>query len=187
MSYWVLNGFSRAVQGFILGLLLLSASAYAQSPAEVTSGALTIKKINEVQLLQIITPQNRPKLINFWATWCDPCRDEFPELVALSAEFGGKVDVITISLDDPVEIDRDVLRFLLDVKATMPSYLLWTSDEGAVMRKISENWSGALPFTVIYDAEGKLQYQKMGRFKAEVIRAALARLSVPAVPISEHR
>jgi len=187
MSYSVLNGFSRAVQGFILGLLLLSASAYAQSPAEVTSGALTIKKITEVQLLEIITPQNRPKLVNFWATWCDPCRDEFPELVTLAAEFDGKVDVITISLDDPVEIDRDVLRFLLDVKAAMPSYLLWTSDEGAVMRKISENWSGALPFTVIYDAEGRLQYQKMGRFKADVIRATLTRFSVSAANVPEQR
>jgi thiol-disulfide isomerase/thioredoxin len=64
-------------------------------------------------LRKALTPSRKPLLVNFWATWCDPCREEFPDLVKLDAEYKGKIDFITISLDELSEIDRDVPSFSL--------------------------------------------------------------------------
>ena len=55
----------------------------------------------------------RPLLVNFWATWCDPCREEFPDLVKIDADFRRKgLDFITVSLDDLSEIKTEVPKFL---------------------------------------------------------------------------
>ena len=86
---------------------------------------------------RVIKPNGKPLLINFWATWCIPCREEFPELVKIDAEYRGKIDFITVSLDDLAEIRRDVPRFLFDMKAEMPAYLLRTPDEDAAIRLVA--------------------------------------------------
>lgn len=128
-----------------------------------------------------VKPNGRPMLVNFWATWCDPCREEFPDLVKIANEYRGKIDVITVSLDDPAEIDGDVRKFLTEMQAQMPAYLLSTPDEDAVITSVSKEWGGALPFTIIFDRTGKTTYQKLGKFKPDVLRAAIDRtLDAPA-------
>src|SRR5687768_864770 len=46
----------------------------------------------------------KPLLVNFWATWCAPCIEEFPDLVKIDNDYKGKIDFITITLDDVEEI-----------------------------------------------------------------------------------
>ena len=72
-------------------------------------------------LKSLIKPKDKPLLINFWATWCDPCREEFPDLVKIDAAYKGKIDFVTISLDDLADIATTVPKFLNEVKATMPA------------------------------------------------------------------
>ena len=98
-----------------------------------------------------LSPSGKPLLVNFWATWCDPCREEFPDLVKLDAEYEGKIDFITISLDELSEINRDVPKFLADMNAKMPAYLLKAVDDDAAIGFVSKDWSGALPLTILYD------------------------------------
>lgn len=112
----------------------------------------------------------KPLLVNFWATWCVPCVEEFPELVKIDADYRGKIDLITISLDDLAEINRDVPKFLADVKATMPAYLLKTQNEEAAIASVSKDWQGGLPFTILFDAKGETVYIKQGKFKPEFLR-----------------
>ena len=64
---------------------------------------------------------NKPVLVDFWATWCGPCREEFPDLVKLDTEYKNKVDVITVSLDDVGDIKTFVPKFLSEMKAEMPA------------------------------------------------------------------
>ncbi len=87
----------------------------------------------------------KPLLINFWATWCDPCREEFPDLVKIDADYKGKIDFITVSLDDLAEINRDVPKFLAEMKAEMPAYLLKTASEEIAIASVSKQWQGGLP------------------------------------------
>ncbi len=130
----------------------------------------TVIQINEVTIKPLLKPKGKPLLINFWATWCIPCREEFPDLVEIDAEYKDKIDFITITLDDPAEINRDVAKFLSSMKATMPTYLLYTPNESEVIGSIAKEWQGGLPFTVLYNEKGDLVHFKQGKIKPEVVR-----------------
>jgi thiol-disulfide isomerase/thioredoxin len=135
-----------------------------------------VKQIDEAGLKTALKPNGKPLLVNFWATWCDPCREEFPELVQIDTAYKGKIDFITISLDDLAEINRDVPKFLSDMKAEMPAYLLKVADEGAAISTIAKDWNGGLPFTVLYNAKGEVAYLRQGKVKVDVVNAEIDKL-----------
>jgi thiol-disulfide isomerase/thioredoxin len=141
---------------------------------------LNVTKVDDVTVKDVLTPNGRPLVVNFWATWCEPCREEFPDLIKIDADYKGRIDVRIISLDDPVEISRDVPKFLKDMGSTMTPYLLRTEDESKVIGAISDTWQGGLPFTVVYDANGKVIHARQGKIRAPVVRAALDQLLSPA-------
>lgn len=116
----------------------------------------------------------RPLLVNFWATWCDPCREEFPDLVKINKEYKPKgLDFITISLDDLAEIKKDVPQFLREMKATMPAYLLYVDDQAEAIGTISPEWGGGLPVTFLFDANGQVVYSKTGLIKPDELKEAI--------------
>lgn len=116
----------------------------------------------------------RPLLVNFWATWCDPCREEFPDLVKINKEYKPKgLDFITISLDDLAEIKRDVPQFLREMKATMPAYLLYVDDQAEAIGTISAEWGGGLPVTFLFDASGQVVYNHTGKIKPDELKEAI--------------
>ncbi|MEP6902286.1 MAG: TlpA disulfide reductase family protein [Actinomycetota bacterium] len=143
-------------------------------PKQIVSAKVT--QIDEVGLKTAIKPNGKPLLINFWATWCDPCREEFPDLVKIDADYKGKIDFITVSLDDLVEINRDVPKFLADMKAAMPAYLLKVEDEGAVIGSITKDWQGGLPFTILYNEKGEIAYFRQGKVKTDTLRGEIDKL-----------
>ncbi|QQS39926.1 MAG: TlpA family protein disulfide reductase [Acidobacteriota bacterium] len=145
---------------------------------------LNVKQIDEESIKPLLVPDGKPLLINFWATWCEPCREEFPELIEIDRDYVGKIDFLIISLDDPVEITRDVPKFLEEMGSTMTPYLLRTLDETAVIGSISKDWQGGLPFTVLYDAEGKVAHARQGKIKLPVVRGILDGLLAKPGPVA---
>src|SRR5687768_8611391 len=135
-----------------------------------------VTQVDEVAFKKLLVPNGKPLLINFWATWCDPCREEFPDLVALDQEYKGKIDFITVSLDDPGDIATTVPKFLGEMKAEMPAYLLKTPDESAVITSVSKDWRGGMPFTALYSPDGKLAYFREGKVVMVTMRAELNKL-----------
>lgn len=129
-----------------------------------------VTQIDETNIAEILKPNGKPLLVNFWATWCVPCREEFPDLVKIDEEFKGKINVITISLDDLAEINRDVPKFLTEMNATMPAYLLHTNKESEVISSVSKDWQGGLPFSVLYNGKGEIVYTEQGKLKPEIVR-----------------
>src|SRR5215510_16327468 len=123
-----------------LGILLLSFAAPAQKPgasavkpaatAATTASLPVVSEIDTDALKALLKREtSHPLLVNFWATWCDPCRDEFPDLVQLDADYRKRgLDFIAISLDDESDLKTKVPAFLTEMKATMPAYLLNVSD-----------------------------------------------------------
>lgn len=149
----------------------INGTAAGKNSKTASNAALAkVTQIDEVKIKELLKPNGKPLLVNFWATWCVPCREEFPDLVEIDEEFKGKIDFITISLDDPAEINRDVPRFLSEMKAEMPAYLLRTTEEDAVISSIAKDWSGGLPFTVLYGADGDVAHTKEGKIKPDVVR-----------------
>jgi thiol-disulfide isomerase/thioredoxin len=150
-------------------------ASYSQTPGP------KITQIDITGLKRLVRPQGKPLLINFWATWCVPCREEYPDLVKIDEEYRGKIDFLTVSLDEPADKDTLVPRFLAEMKAAMPAYLLTAADEAAAMAVVSKDWGGALPFTILFDAKGAIAYSRQGKVKLDLLRAALAK----AVPSAE--
>jgi thiol-disulfide isomerase/thioredoxin len=181
-----------AFSGIIL-VLCFSIGISAQKSGAASSASLPAKKlppvkqIDETGLRKALSPSAKPLLVNFWATWCDPCREEFPELVKLDNEYKGKIDFITISLDELSEINRDVPKFLGDMKAEMPAYLLKALDDDTAIGIVSKEWSGALPLTLLYDPAGKQVYYRQGKVKIETVRAEIDKLLKPAAEVSNQK
>ena len=122
-----------------------------------------VTQIDDAKIKQLLKPGGKPLLVNFWATWCGPCREEFPDLVEIDREYKGKIDFITVSLDFVEELNTGVPQFLSEMKAEMPTYLLTSADENAFISSISQDWSGALPFTILYDEKGEVTFLRQGK------------------------
>lgn len=115
--------------------------------------------------------QGRVLLINFWATWCAPCRKEMPLLVALQSEFGSDgLQVIGLAMDKPEPV-RD---FGVEFAISFP--LLVGESEVMRLTRAYGNRLGALPYTAIVDRAGKLVYLKAGLVKRAQVEPVLRRL-----------
>lgn len=155
---------------------LPNAKAAEQTQAGSTKGAAQVTKIDDAQFPALLKPKGKPLLINFWATWCGPCREEFPDLVKIDTEYKGKIDFITVTLDFEEELTTGVPKFLADMKATMPTFLLVTPDETAAIGLVAKDWAGALPYTILYAPDGKAVFRHQGVVKADELRAAIDKL-----------
>ncbi|MEK6282469.1 MAG: TlpA disulfide reductase family protein [Acidobacteriota bacterium] len=163
-------------------ILLSGFSASAQSPRKgaaklrVSSAHPAVVKAIDLEGLKVVLKRDasRPLLVNFWATWCDPCREEFPDLVKIDNEYRSKgLDFIAISLDDLAEIKTEVPKFLRAMGAKMPAYLLNVSDPEPAIKLVDPQWSGALPATVLYNGKGEIVFKYFGRVKPDELRAAI--------------
>ncbi len=101
-------------------------------------------------------------LINFWATWCAPCRREMPMLMELQAEYGtAGLQVIGIALDD-VQSVRD---FAAQLAITYP--ILVGATDVMETSLAYGNAAGVLPFSVLVDKDGIIRWQYAGEIKPE--------------------
>ena len=122
--------------------------------------------------------RDKPLLVNFCATFWDPCRDEFPDLVKIDREFRPKsLDFVTVSLDDLSGIKTDVPKFLAQMKATMPAYLLNVTDPEPAINAVDPKWQGDLPATFLYNAKGEVVFKAFGRVNTGALREAIGRLA----------
>jgi thiol-disulfide isomerase/thioredoxin len=139
---------------------------------------IVVSPLDTESLKTLLSEQReRPLLINFWATWCDPCRDEFPDLVKIDSQYRPQsLDFVTISLDDFSDIKTLVPKFLDSMKATMPAYLLNVSDPEPAIDLIDPGWAGSLPATFLYNAKGEVVYKHFGRVDPNELRAAIDKL-----------
>jgi thiol-disulfide isomerase/thioredoxin len=134
-----------------------------------------VTQIDEQALKDLLKPKGKPLLINFWATWCGPCREEFPDLVKIGKDHRSKIDLVTISLDELSEIGGEVPQFLTQMNADFPAYLLKTKNEDAAIALVSKDWKGALPFTILFNAQGEPVYSKQGKFSQDALLAEIAK------------
>lgn len=126
------------------------------------------------KLLQRDAAQSHPLLVNFWATWCEPCREEFPDLVKIDAEYRSRgLEFITVSLDDTTDIKTAVPKFLKEMRAEMPSYLLNATEPETAINEVDPAWNGGLPATFLFDSQGKIVFKQMGRVKPAELRQAI--------------
>lgn len=165
----------------LAGCLLLGASAPAQRKAKSRRPAVkfsTATAVNAAEMQALLKRDgSRPLLVNFWATWCDPCREEFPDLVQIDNDYRAKgLDFIAITLDDPADLNTAVPKFLSQMKARMPVYLLDVPDPEPAIALVDSEWTGALPATFLYNNQGEVIYKRLGRIKTAELRSAIEKV-----------
>jgi thiol-disulfide isomerase/thioredoxin len=148
---------------------------FAQANFPVTN------KINGTELKALAKSTNKkPVLLNFWATWCGPCRVEFPELVKIDADYREKgLNFRLVSVDDFAVIDTRVPEFLNEYEATMSSYLINLPNRREIakaVRQISPGFVDRYPLTLLFNANGKLVYQKVGVIDAKILRKEIDKI-----------
>ena len=178
------NKFFRVVFVISLCAFLSLATSCVQTkdaaqklPSETKPPSVT--QIDDAKIKQLLKPSGKPLLVNFWATWCGPCREEFPDLVKIDDEYRGKIDFLTISLDFIDDINTAVPEFLSEMKAEMPTYLLKSADENALISSISKDWSGGLPFTILYNEKGEITYSRQGKVSHEALKGEIEKTLRP--------
>ena len=117
--------------------------------------------------------RGRVLLVNFWATWCDPCREEFPDLVRLHNTYRSRgLSVVAISMDEP-ESRPAIEQFLNSQGANFGSYRQRFKDFEVLVNSINPRWGGGIPATFLYDREGKLVESWEGATKFEEFEGAV--------------
>ena len=139
----------RGACGIVTALLL--AGAAAADPPELVP-------VTAPGLLRVVGESSaRVVVVNVWATWCIPCREEFPDLVRLHEEWRARgVEVIFVSADFDSQIGAAV-RFLAEHGIEGTTYLKTGSDMDFI-DALSPEWTGALPATFLYDRGRNLRH-----------------------------
>lgn len=100
-------------------------------------------------------------VINFWATWCAPCVKELPYFEKVNKEFKDKnVEVILLSLDFPSQIETKLIPYLKRNKIKSKVILLDDSKMNTWVPRVSEQWDGGIPATLIVNASNYNFYPK---------------------------
>ncbi|CVK17852.1 TlpA family protein disulfide reductase [Sporomusa sphaeroides] len=100
-----------------------------------------------------VAPAGQILVLNFWATWCPPCRQEMPELDKFAEQYSGKVEFHAVNIQEPGD---KVAAFMAQNKYTM-SVLSDTEGEVAKLFRIN-----AIPTTLVVDKQGIIKYRKSG-------------------------
>jgi thiol-disulfide isomerase/thioredoxin len=161
-------GIGAAALGFLAGPALLKMLPGGEG--EVLRSARFPDLAGKVRLIS----EWRDKILvcNFWATWCAPCREEVPLLIATREKFRpAGVEVVGIALDDASK----VREFSQTFKISYP-VLLAEADGLDLMRQLG-NSSGGLPYTVVADRKGSLVHRKLGALKPGDLDEMLAPLA----------
>src|SRR5262245_48212945 len=173
--------FSKVVISVALCIFLVSLAAPAQKRkgrAAKPRKPTVVAPIDTDALKGLITQQREgPLLVNFWATYCDPCRDEFPDLVKIDKEYRPRsLEFVTVSLDDMSDIKTAVPKFLDSMKAKMPAYLLNVDDPEPAINLVDKGWQGALPATFLYNEKGEIVFKHFGRVNPAELREAIEKV-----------
>jgi thiol-disulfide isomerase/thioredoxin len=122
--------------------------------------------------------EGKLRLINVWATWCGPCVTEFPDLLMMHRMYRGRAfELVTVAAQYPDEREA-VLAFLKKHRASSRNLVFGETDKYRLLEAIDPDWSGALPFTLLVDADGKVLYRREGTVNAlELRRLIVAELN----------
>lgn len=147
-------GLAAAAAGFLAGpILLRKGEGHRPLPPDVLVDLAGRPR-------QLAEWQGRGVGCNFWATWCAPCREEIPLLIAASDRFGpAGVEIVGIAIDSSANVVEFARTFAISY------HVLIADATGLDMMRRLGNSSGGLPYTVFFDRRGEPTRRKLGALK----------------------
>jgi thiol-disulfide isomerase/thioredoxin len=120
--------------------------------------------------------KGKPLLVTFWATWCEPCRDEYPMLNELAKQYAPQgLKVVGVSLDQ----DGDLIlmrRFLARYKPIFPNFRKKKGEEDAFVQQVLGGWNGSIPASFFYAKDGSQIGHLVGSGDRDTYEAAIKQL-----------
>jgi len=175
------EGMTMRTRIYFVLLLLTAAAAPLAAPQASKTAAPRDPAIIDVQAYRKLIEHYRgkPVLVNFWATWCEPCRDEYPMLNELAKQYAPQgLKVVGVSMDD----DGDLIlmrRFLARYKPVFPNYRKKAGGETAFTQAVLPSWNGSLPATFFYGKDGGQAGHVFGEGTRDTYETAIRTLLAP--------
>lgn len=133
---------------------------------ELAKEAVTVEMIDATGIKELVKNDTKKlRLINVWATWCGPCKYEFPELVKTYRIYRNRrtteFELVTISTDPP-KVKDAVLSFLKEYQASCKNYQFDSENIYELIEAVDKDWEGGIPYTLLVAPGGKIIYRVMG-------------------------
>ncbi len=141
--------------------------AHAQTPSP--------RKIDQKAIKELVRDgEARATLVNVWATWCIPCREEMPGLLRLKSAYESKgLRLVLVSADGADTPDSVVQASLAKLGVEFPTYVDADSSDEQFINGMNPDWSGALPASFLYDSTGALVTMMVGGKPFETFERAI--------------
>jgi thiol-disulfide isomerase/thioredoxin len=156
----------------------LLASLLFQTAATALCGSAyavpTLSAISAKELTAKVSKSGHPTIVNLWATWCGPCKEEMPELIEVRAEHPG-VELMLITGDTETDL-KEAAEFLAKLGVEFPVYRLSEAPD-VFMAPFIKDWAAVVPTTILFDAEGKRAQTFIGRVKKKDLEKKLGELA----------
>ena len=169
------TGISRRIVFALAGIIALAGGAYFALHHDAPKDASTLMRLSlpDTSGKEQSIEQWRGKVVvvNFWATWCAPCREEMPEFVRAQTELGSKgLQFVGIAVDQADKVDQ----FAKELGVNYPTLI---GGYGAVeLSKTMGNNLSALPFTIIIDRQGRVAHTQLGPLKPAQLHSIVDKL-----------
>ncbi len=143
-----------------------------------------LKPLDERGYAQLVQANHgKVLLVSFWATWCEPCREELPRLAELARRLKhGGLDVVTISTDEPeqaAEAESELRQAGLLAHSYTKSPM---HDDNSWIGSVDPGWSGALPALFVYDRSHRLKRKFIGESDWRLVEAQVLKLLDAGTP-----
>ncbi|KAB2880227.1 TlpA family protein disulfide reductase [bacterium] len=149
----------------IFSVLFLASHAHAQN-------------VHVVSFQELVTSLNKQNdttyVFNFWATWCSPCVEELPHFETVNETYKNeKLQVVLISLDFKSELEKKVIPFVKKKNIRSAVVLLDEPDANSYIDKVSPEWSGAIPATLIVNSKKNIRVFYEKKFSLEELQSLI--------------
>jgi thiol-disulfide isomerase/thioredoxin len=150
-----------------------AAPATGAANAPLDSSKIRIEPVDAAGLAAAVrAPGARATLVNVWASWCQPCREEFPDLLKVAREWEDRGFRLVFVSADFAEDVPNARQFLAEQGVGWTTYLK-TGDDMQFIDTLDPRWSGALPGSFLYDSGGRLVRFWEGKASEDSLRARI--------------